>query len=124
MTGFSIKLVNQPEVPGTITVVVTGEMTIQNAAEIRNSLLQAFSDGESLILEMDKVTEVDLAGLQLLCSAHRSSIADRKRFSVSGIYNEAIKSVILDAGFPRHSGCVEDIEKTCVWTGGENQWQK
>jgi anti-anti-sigma regulatory factor len=124
MTGFSIKQVTQAETPGSITVVVTGEMTIQNAAEIRNALLQAFSDGERLILKMDKVTAVDLAGLQLLCAAHRSSIADKKHFSVSGIYNEAIKSVIMDAGFPRRSGCVEDIDKTCVWTGGEKQWQK
>jgi anti-anti-sigma factor len=124
MSGFSIEQMNNAEAPGTITVVVNGEMTIQNAEEIRNALLKAFSDGEMLILEMDKVTAIDLAGLQLLCAAHRTSMTDKKHFSVSGIYNEAIKSVIMDAGFPRRSGCVEDIDKTCVWTGGEKQWQK
>jgi anti-anti-sigma factor len=124
MSGFSIEQVNQAEPPGTITVVVSGELTIQNAEEIRNALLQAFSNGERLILEMEKVTAVDLAGLQLMCAAHRSSMADKKHFSVSGIYNEAIKSVIMAAGFPRRSGCVEDIDDTCVWTGGEKQWQK
>jgi anti-anti-sigma regulatory factor len=124
MSGFSIEQVNSVDAPGTITVVVTGEMTIQNAGEIRDVLLQAFSEGERLILEMGKVSVIDLAGLQLMCAAHRSSIADKKHFSVSGIYNEAIKSVIISAGFPRHSGCVEDNDNTCIWTGGEKQWQK
>jgi anti-anti-sigma regulatory factor len=124
MSGFSIKQVNQAEAPGTITVVLSGEMTIQNAGEIRNALMQAFSAGEGLILDMNKVSAVDLAGLQLMCAAHRTSIAEEKHFSVSGIYNEAIKSVIMDAGFPRRSGCVEDIDNTCVWTGGDKQWQK
>jgi anti-anti-sigma factor len=124
MSGFSIEQTNQKEAPGTIVMAVNGEMTIRNAVEIRNALLKAFSAGESLILEMDKVTAVDLAGLQLLCAAHRSSMAEKKQFRINGIYNEAIKSVIMDAGFPRHSGCVEDIGNTCVWTGGEKQWQK
>ena len=124
MSGFSIEQMIQKEVPGTIVLAVNGEMTIRNAVEIRNALLKAFSAGESLILEMDKVTAVDLAGLQLLCAAHRSSMTDKKHFRISGINNEAIKSEIMDAGFPRHSGCVEDIDKTCVWTGGENQWQR
>lgn len=124
MSGFSIEQMNQKESPGTIIVVINGEMTIQNAEEIRNAMLKAFSDGERLILEMEKVTALDLTGLQLLCAAHRTSIVDKKHFSVNGIYSDAIKSVIMDAGFPRRNGCVGDIDKTCVWTGGEKQWQK
>ena len=124
MSDFSIQQMNQADAPATRIVVVSGDMTIQNAGEIRNLLLEAFSGGEGVCLEMDKVAGVDLAGLQLLCAAHRSAMTDKKHFSVSGIYNEAIKTVIMDAGFPRRSGCVEDIDKTCVWTGGEKQWQK
>lgn len=124
MSDFSIGQMNKSDAPGTKLVVVNGEMTIQNAGEIRNALLNAFSEGEGVCLEMGKVTGVDLAGLQLLCAAHRSSITDKKQFSISGIDNDAIKCVIQDAGFLRHTGCAEDVEKTCVWTGGEKQWQK
>jgi anti-anti-sigma regulatory factor len=124
MSGFSIQQMNQADAPGTKIVAVSGEMTIQNAEEIRNVLLEAFSDGEGVCLEMGKVTEVDLAGLQLLCAAHRTSITDKKHFSINGINNEAMKCVIRDAGFLRHTGCAEDANKTCVWTGGEKQWQK
>lgn len=124
MSDFSIQQMNQADALGTKIVVVNGEMTIQNAGEIRNVLLEAFSQGEGVCLEMGKVTEVDLAGLQLLCAAHRTSMADKKHFSVSGIDNDAIRPVIRDAGFSRHTGCAEDIDKTCVWTGGEKQWEK
>lgn len=124
MSDFSIQQMNQAGALGTKIVVVNGEMTIQNAGEIRNVLLEAFSQGEGVCLEMGKVTEVDLAGLQLLCAAHRTSMADKKHFSVSGIDNDAIRPVIRDAGFSRHTGCAEDIDKTCVWTGGEKQWEK
>jgi anti-anti-sigma regulatory factor len=124
MSDFSIKQMNQADAPGTRTVVVSGEMTIQNAGEIRIALLEAFSQGERVCLDMGKVTVADLAGLQLLCTAHRTSMTDKKHFTVTGIDNEALRSVIRDAGFPRSTGCAEDVNKTCIWTGGEKQWQK
>ena len=124
MSEFSIQQMNQADAPGTKIVVVSGEMTIQNAGDLRNALMEAFSEGDGVCLEMGKVTEVDLAGLQLLCAAHRTSITNKKHFSISGIDTEAIKCVIRDAGFPRHTGCAEDVNKTCIWTGGEKQWQK
>jgi anti-anti-sigma regulatory factor len=104
--------------------VIGGEMTILNAGEIRNALLVAFSEGEEVCLDLGKVTEVDLAGLQLLCAAHRTAMADKKQFSISGIDNEVIECVIQDAGFLRHTGCAEDVDKTCVWTGEVKLWEK
>jgi anti-anti-sigma regulatory factor len=124
MSDFSIEQMNQADAPGIKIVAIGGEMTIQNAGEIRTALLEAFSQGEGVCLEMGRVTGVDLAGLQLLCAAHRTSITNKKHFSIIGIDNEAMKCVIRDAGFLRHTGCAEDVNKTCVWTGGEKQWQK
>jgi anti-anti-sigma regulatory factor len=124
MSDFSIEQMNQADATGIKTVVINGDMTIQNAGEIRTVLLEAFSQGEGVCLGMGKVTEVDLAGLQLLCAAHRTALRDKKHFSISGIDNEAIECLIRDAGFLRHTGCAEDVDKTCVWTGGEKQWQK
>jgi anti-anti-sigma regulatory factor len=124
MSGFFIQRQNRSESPGIKVVVIDGDMTAQNAGEIRAILLEAFSQGEGVCLEMGKVIGVDLAGLQLLCAAHRTTMKDNKLFSVSGIQNEAIECVIRDAGFLRHTDCIEDVNKTCVWTGGEIQCQK
>ena len=43
MSDFSIQQMNQADAPGIKIVVISGEMTIQNAGEIRNALLEAFS---------------------------------------------------------------------------------
>jgi anti-anti-sigma factor len=124
MSGFSIQQSNRSDKPDAGILIVNGEMTIQNAGEIRSALLEAFAGVEVLSLDMTDVTEIDLAGLQLLCAAHRTSTTDKKSFSISGTDNETVKSMIRDAGFDRHTGCVHDIDKTCIWVEGENQWQK
>ncbi len=124
MSVLLIEQTGQADADGSRTVVINGDMTIENAAEIRSALLQALSGGGRLLLDMRKVTGIDLAGLQLLCAAHRSAIACNKDFRVCGTDGEAVRSVSRDAGFPRHIGCVKDIHKTCIWAGGEEQWQR
>jgi len=123
MSGFSFQRSNRADKPDARTLIVNGEMTIQNAGEIRSALLEAFAGVEVLSLDMADVTEIDLAGLQLLCAAHRTSTTDKKSFSISGTENETVKSMIRDAGFDRHTGCVHDVDKTCIWVEGENQCQ-
>ena len=123
MSGFSIQQGNGADKPDARILTVKGEMTIQNASEIRSALLEAFADVEVLSLDMAEVTEIDLTGLQLLCAAHRTATTDKKSFCISGTDNETVKSMIRDAGFDRHTGCVHDIDKTCIWVEGEKQCQ-
>jgi len=124
MSGFSIEQMNKEAVPGTKILDINGEMTIQNAEEIKNVLQEALACNDWLQLNLEGVTEVDLTGLQLICAAHMSSIKFGKRFTVNFSVNEPIKTIVQDAGFIRHIGCSIDISNTCVWTGGENQWEK
>lgn len=119
MADFSIQQKNRADTTGIKSVVVNGEMTVQHAGEIRDVLMEGFSDGAGLCLELGNVSEIDIAGLQLLCAAHKTAMTNNKYFSVGGIDCAAIRSVIRDAGFPRHTGCAQDIDKTCIWTEGE-----
>ncbi len=105
-------------------VAISGRMTIEHAGEIRAALLEAFSRGDGVRLDLDGVSEVDLTGLQLICAAHISSIKRKMSFSVSTTASEPLISFVQNAGFLRHIGCSMDISQTCVWTGGENQWQR
>ncbi len=106
------------------TVTISGRMTIEHAGEIRSALLEAISGGDELHLDLAGVSEADLTGLQLICAAHSSSIRLNKRFAVNAGLSEPLKSIVRDAGFLRHIGCSIDISNTCVWAGGENQWQR
>ena len=115
---------NQTDTPGNGIVVINGEMTIENAGEIRKLLLEALTGAEELRLDLKNVTHADLTGLQLICAAHISSIKLGKRFIVNVSDSDPLKKVVQDAGFLRHIGCSVDIGKTCIWTGGDIQWER
>lgn len=96
-------------------VAINGAMTIGQAAELRDGLLQAFGMGKRVELSLEGVTEVDITGLQLLCSSHRTSTAKELEFCVTGADGERFSSVALLAGMQRHTGCAQDSAGTCVW---------
>lgn len=122
MSEFSIQKIDQVDGPADVEhFVIRGEMTILNTVEIRNTLLDTFSNGKNLLLDLTGVTEVDLTGLQIICAAHMSAIKAKKNFALNKCESESIMKSVHDAGFLRHIGCSVDISSTCVWTGGERQ---
>ena len=96
-------------------VAISGAMTIDRIGELRGLLLEAFSLGKRVHISLAGVTEVDITGLQLLCSAHRTSLAKGVEFSVSGGEGKILSLMAKQAGMLRHVGCPEDICGTCVW---------
>jgi anti-anti-sigma factor len=46
-----------------------GELTISHVAEIKDAMVKALDEDGDLVLVTEQVTEIDVAGLQLLCSA-------------------------------------------------------
>ncbi|ACM20612.1 STAS domain protein [Geotalea daltonii FRC-32] len=106
--------------PAALVVKVSGPLTVQNVGELKTSLLQALEGGEQLCLDLAGVTEVDLAGLQLLCSAHRSSLHLNKHLCITTGDSDIIDTASMEAGFQRHVGCAQDKEKSCFWVGGND----
>lgn len=119
MDDCTVDEVTPADQPETRVVNIGGSMTIQHGGEIKAALLQALGSAKTLLLNLEKVTEIDIIGLQLICATHRFSIAQNKRFAVTKSGNEAIEAAVRAVGFCRRTGCVEDIEHTCVWAGGE-----
>ena len=101
-------------------VAVSGPMTIDKIDEIKRDLLEAFQLGKDVELSLAGVTDVDLSGLQLLCSAHRTSLVRGVAFSVTGGDAGALYSVAMLAGMPRHVGCAQDDTGSCIWKRGES----
>lgn len=95
-------------------VAISGPLTIQRIDEARSGLLQAFGLGKKVRLSLAAVTEVDVTGLQLLCSAHRTALARMLDFSL-GSGCEALTSTAGAAGMLRHIGCPRDPDGSCVW---------
>jgi anti-anti-sigma regulatory factor len=51
------------------------ELTLANAASVKSAMLEALESGEPLELDASEVTDVDVAGLQLLCALHLEAAA-------------------------------------------------
>jgi len=66
------------------TLAVGGELTVEHAVAFRDALLAALECQGSLTVELSRVTEVDLACLQLLCSALKTAGSLKKDVTISG----------------------------------------
>lgn len=99
-------------------LTVEGGLTIQNAAELKTALMKALDSVDHLVLNLDKVTEIDLSCLQLLCSAHRTLSSLKKQITIAGSQLETLRQTIEVAGYARHVGCSFDCNNNCLWMGG------
>ena len=118
MDDCTVNEVTPADQPETRVVTIGGSMTIQHGGEIRDALMQALGSAKTLLLNLEQVKEIDIIGLQLICSTHRASIAQSKHFSVMKAGNAAIEAAVQAVGYCRRTGCVEDTEHTCVWVEG------
>lgn len=96
------------------TVRIKGAATILTVAALQKGLLSVFETTRNLVIDISAVTDLDLAGMQLLCSAHRSSYSHGMDFNVVG-YNRHILEMATASGHLRHKGCEHDSKNTCIW---------
>ena len=115
MADFSLK---QKKGKDGLVLKVSGSLTIQHAAAMREAILEAFAKAESVTVDLESLEKIDLTGLQLLCAAHRTSIGQRKQLTVLGVTSDQVIDAAQLAGFFRHVGCSLDVERTCIWIGG------
>lgn len=100
-----------------------GALTIQQAADFKDTLIKALSEVDRLEINFDKVTEVDLTCLQLLCATHRACIKANKTLIISHQQTETLKKAVKDAGYKRHKACKAAGDyNQCLWvSGGDNE---
>lgn len=97
------------------TLVMTGELTIRQASAAKDELQDALKKAQHVELDVGAATEVDLAFLQLLCSAHRTSMNLNKTLMFKGAIPAVLKKSIEDNGYARTSGCVLNSSHACLW---------
>jgi anti-sigma B factor antagonist len=74
----------EADTTGVVTLDVVGELTIQTAAEQKVRLLAALEPADRLRLDLQAVTEVDTAGLQLLLMLRREAVQAGKAVELVG----------------------------------------
>lgn len=103
------------ESDGAGVIVLGGELTIGHAQELKTSLKEAVDGYNSVVVQFGDIADIDLSCLQLLCSAHKSAMKQKKTFSFGGHVPDAFSRAFADAGFIRDAGCRLDPGETCLW---------
>ncbi len=101
---------------GKAVLTFAGDLTVNQAPEIRMTFIKALIDADQVLLKFKNVSDIDLTFLQLLCSAHRSAIRLNKQITFDGSRPDLLKKTVDAAGYSRATGCRLDREKTCFWT--------
>lgn len=94
---------------------LSGELVIQHAEKLKSLLLESLENKNSIEIDLSLVTEADISSMQLLCSAHKTSILRNKSFNFVGNPSDAFKQDVVSAGFHRTKGCSLDKNNKCLW---------
>ncbi|WP_286757768.1 STAS domain-containing protein [Ralstonia sp. RL] len=78
---------------------IEGEMTIYQAAELKQTLASALRQGEALEIDLSAVGEIDAAGIQLLIAAKKSAQAAGKELRLVAHSDAVVEAFeLLDIG--------------------------
>ncbi|MDK9718819.1 MAG: STAS domain-containing protein [Trichlorobacter sp.] len=103
----------------TLTINVAGRLAIDTAAELRSLLLEEAAP-TNIQLDVASLETLDLAGLQLICSACRTALDAQKRFNFSGGMTPDVKKAVETVGLQRQTTCKHYADLPCIWCGGMN----
>jgi len=98
MENQSISITTTSPHPGTVRVLLEGQLVIKNAKNIKKELSAALSGSQHIILALKNIVRIDLAVAQLLIALQKSVARPEKSLSFDIELNDDIKSVMTHAG--------------------------
>ena len=83
------------------TLRFSGDLTIQDAVSIKETVLDALSKVDDCRLDFELVNMFDLSSIQILFAACKSAIAKKKKLELNGECPNVFRNAVIDAGFER-----------------------
>jgi anti-anti-sigma factor len=113
--GAALQIEIEENPAGDAVVRVEGELSLRTASQLRDALMEARVAGRKTILDSSRLKDVDLTGLQLICSAHRSYQNAGAKFELAS-KPEILLEVSKAAGFHILSSvCRHRRTGGCCW---------
>jgi anti-anti-sigma factor len=98
-----------------------GTLSIQDASGLRECLLEALSSATTLLIDLSEVQSVDLACLQVFCSAHKTYSQAQKGIRITGDLPEAVVRSLSSVTIVPEA-CERAPHGPCLWaTGGRDE---
>ncbi|MBV5306891.1 MAG: STAS domain-containing protein [Desulfobulbaceae bacterium] len=103
---------------GRARVILQGDLSVADAEPLRDVLIEAVAAADLVELDLEAVTSIDLATLQLFGSAHRTANDGGKKLAFSNCRNPVLIQARKASGFILKTGCRPESTKSCLWVGG------
>lgn len=116
MTEIKVEITGE-----TKRLTMGGGLTVEHAGELRSALSEIPDNVKDISVRLKDVTSVDVAILQLICSAHRASEAENRLLSLDGAPSEPFLRAARNAGFVRYSCGFAKDTTVCLWTEGTDE---
>lgn len=98
-------------------VSLSGELSIDRASELKESLLRAFEGCGELLLDLSGVESADIACIQVLCAAHRLGVKKGTKIALSSPASDGfLLSMKNMALYPMN--CDPSLDGDCLWKVG------
>lgn len=102
---------------GVVIVKLVGEVTVENAEQLHQILLENLREQQQVMIDCEQMSSVDIFAVQLLCSAHRTSVSWNKLLTWHGTLPEVLTATITEAGFAQRRGCGLCPDGVfCIWS--------
>jgi anti-anti-sigma regulatory factor len=105
---------------GREVLTVSGALTVKHAKALKAAFLEAVRNAPSVEVEVEKIDDIDVTFVQLVCSAHRMAADLDKQMTITGLEQERFSEMLGRFGFFRHIGCHESTRKSCLWQHGQD----
>ena len=91
------------EIPGQQTVIVVeGDLTVENAVELKKKLRAAIETSASVVIECNDSARIDISFLQLACAAYRTALESGRSLRLFSAIPVSQMRAIQSAGFAYH----------------------
>jgi len=100
------------------TVILGEELTIETCAEFKQALTDALDTARQVVLDARQLRQVDIASLQLICSACRSAASKGRSLCFENEIPDCMKSLRTTIGAYRGLPC--NHTKSCMAGGMKN----
>lgn len=105
---------------GTLVLTLEGDATVETVEQLHQAL-RAGLQQDQVTLDCSLLNKADLYALQLLCSAHRTAMNEKKTLTFLGKVSEPVVEAIKATGLMREFGCsLSSEEASCLWSGLNN----
>lgn len=105
---------------GEVVITSGDRLTIENAADLSRIIRESLDMASVVQIEFEPAVEIDITGVQIICSACRSAAQIGKIFSFHGPQPQSLTDIIAVCGAERNAICKHNNDSTCIWFGGAN----